>query len=258
MWPHTPLTTLLNITYPIIQAPMAGGFTSPELVANVCNAGGLGSLGAAYMQPEAIRAAIKKIRELTTKPFNVNLFIPEPHHASEQQIAAMHDKLAEVASIFIKQYRPITSPYAQFFDEQMAVLIEEKIPIFSFTFGMLADNWIEKLKKINILLIGTATTLTEAQLLADKEIDVIVAQGSEAGGHRGTFIGKADDALIGNFALIPQITDKINKPIVAAGGIMDGRGIVAAQVLGASGVQMGTAFLSCPEAAPMQNSKNYY
>lgn len=248
MWPHTKLTELLNITYPIIQAPMAGGYTTPELIANVCNAGGLGSLGAGYMKPDNIRLAIRRIRELTDKPFNVNLFIPEPHAATEEQIALMQNKIMEVRTAFLKQLNPVKLPYIQSFNEQIAAIIEEQVPVFSFTFGMLADKWIDALKSIGAIIIGNATNLTEAQLLASKDIDIIVAQGSEAGGHRGTFIGKAEDSLIGNFALLPQIADQINKPIVAAGGIMDGRSIVAALQLDASGVQMGTAFLSCPEA----------
>jgi len=246
-WPNTVLTELLKIRYPIIQAPMAGS-DSPALVASVSNAGGLGSLGAAYMKPEAIQTAIKKIRELTDKPFNINLFIPEAHTATEQQISWMHNKLAQMCSSFIDSPEPVKPPYAQPFAEQIAVVLAAKVPVFSFTFGMLSTEWIIKLKANGTRLIGTATTLTEAMQLADNNIDIIVAQGSEAGGHRGTFMTQAEDALIGNFALIPQIVDRINKPIVAAGGIMDGRGIVAALVLGACGVQMGTAFLSCPEA----------
>lgn len=249
MWPTTELTKLLDIQLPIIQAPMAGGATTVELVANVSNAGGLGSLGAGYMKPEDIRKAIKKIRNLTDKPFAVNLFIPEQHQATAEQNNFMQSLLEKICRPFMPQMNTVQPPYSESFEEQMTVILEEKVPIFSFTFGIPEDKWLKKLKSSGILLIGTATTFTEAYQLQEKNIDVIVAQGVEAGGHRGTFLGKVEDALIGNFALIPQFVDQIKIPVIAAGGIMDARGIVAALMLGAVGVQMGTVFLTCSESA---------
>ncbi len=249
MWPITALTTILETQFPIIQAPMAGGATTPELVAAVSNAGGLGSLGAGYMLPEDMRSAIKKIRELTDKPFSVNLFVPQPHHATEQQIEKMKlivEKSSDELHFHLSDIKP---PYLPSFDEQFAIIIEEKVPVFSFTFGIPDDNYLNELKKNKMISIGTATTLTEAKLLEEKGIDLIVAQGCESGGHRGTFLSTVENALISNFALIPQLVDNIKIPIIASGGIMDARGIVAALVLGASGGQMGTAFLSCPESA---------
>lgn len=248
MWPNTRVTKLLKIKYPIIQAPMAGGITTPELIASVSNAGGLGSLAAGYMSPESIRNAIVKIRSLTDKPFAVNLFIPEKHHASKQQIDSMVTILKKVCAKYTQEITTIKPPFSYSFAEQIQVILEEKIPIFSFTFGIPDDSWLKKLKINKVKLLGTATNLSEAILLERKGIDMIVAQGCEAGGHRGSFLDKPENALIGNFALIPQIVDHVKIPVIAAGAIMDERAIVAALIFGASAVQMGTAFLTCPEA----------
>ena len=241
-------TEKLGVRYPIIQAPMAGGATTPELVAAVSNAGGLGSLGAGYMAPDDIRRAIKRIRELTNEPFAVNLFIPQGHEASQEQIEKACDDIEQCSKELGQKIKPVLAPYAQSFEEQIQVILEEKAPIFSFTFGILDKIWIEKVRSNNALLIGTATTLPEAQALEESGVDMIVAQGSEAGGHRGTFLSGEEDALIGLFSLIPQCVEQLKIPVIAAGGIMDGRGIVAAITLGAAAVQMGTAFLSCHES----------
>jgi len=233
---------------PIIQAPMAGGATTPELVAAVANAGGLGSLGAGYMSPDEIRQAIRKIRQLTNNPFAVNLFIPEKHHATPEQIQKACDDINQSCVELNITVKPASGPYAPSFEEQINVVIEEKVPAFSFTFGIPDARWISQLQKNNTILIGTATTLAEAQLLEKHGIDIIVAQGSEAGGHRGTFLDKAENVLIDLASLVSQLVNHIKVPIVAAGGIMNGHGIAAALALGAAGVQMGTAFLTCTEA----------
>lgn len=252
MWPETQITQILRIKFPIIQAPMAGGATTPELVAAVSQAGGLGSLGAGYMLPEEIRSEIKKIRELTDKPFAVNLFIPQEHQATLQQIAAMKLIIEKSSAELGIKLADIKPPYLPSFTEQLNIIIEEKVPIFSFTFGIPADNYLSELKRNNIITIGTATTLAEAKLLEEKGIDIIAAQGCESGGHRGTFLSTVEHALIGNMALIPLLADNIKIPIIASGGIMDARGIAAALMLGAGGVQCGTAFLSCPESGVHQ------
>lgn len=241
-------TEKLGIQYPIIQAPMAGGATTPELIAAVSNAGGLGSLGAGYMTPIEIRQAIQKIRALTNKPFAVNLFISEQHYATTEQIQKACDDIEQTCAELNLKIKPVMKPYTQAFEEQIQVVLEEKVPIFSFTFGLLDSRWITQFKSNQTLLIGTSTTLPEAHALQESGIDMIVAQGSEAGGHRGTFFGQAEDALIGLVSLIPQCVNHIKIPIIAAGGIMDGRSIVAAITLGAAAVQMGTAFLSCHES----------
>jgi nitronate monooxygenase len=248
MWQNTPLARKLSIRYPIIGAPMAGGATTPELVAAISNAGGLGSLGAGYMQPEQIKKAIRKIKQLTNKPFAVNLFIPCDYRVTPQEIqlacTALNQSSTELkTTISACDYHDPPS-----YDEQLGVIIEEYVPIFSFTFGIPSTKDISRLKNNDILLIGTATTLTEALLLEENRIDMIVAQGYEAGGHRGTFLGIEEDALIGLISLVPQLADCINIPIIASGGIMDGKAIAASFSLGGSGVQMGTAFLTCLES----------
>src|SRR3990167_2628772 len=248
MWTTTAITKKIGIKFPIIQAPMAGGATTPKLVAAVSNAGGLGSLGDGYMAAQEIRTAITRIRELTDKPFSVNLFIPEKHHATLTQINQMCHWVEQSCSELNTKINPAMAPYAPAFDDQMSVILEEKVPVFSFTFGILDDNWIEKLKNNDVFLIGTATTLTEARLLLEHQIDAVVAQGSESGGHRGTFIGKAEDALFGVELLVKQLLENVKIPVIAAGGIMNAKAIVSALVWGAGAVQMGTAFLSCHES----------
>ena len=248
MWPVTNLTKKLGIALPIIQAPMAGGATTPQLVAAVSNAGGLGSLAAGYIAPDEIKQAIKEIRELTSNPFAVNLFIPEEHHATSIQMQKACNDINQTCSELWIEVSPIQEPYAQPFEEQLQIIFEEKIPVFSYTFGLLNAAWVSQFKKIHTILIGTVTNLAEAQALKENGADVIVAQGSEAGGHRGTFLNKAEDSLIGLMSLVPQLANTVKIPIVAAGGIMDGRGILAALNLGACGVQMGTAFLTCHES----------
>lgn len=248
MWSRNRLTKRLSLKYPIIQAGMAGGPTTPELVAAVSNAGGLGTLGAGYMTAEDIRAAIYGIRRLTERPFGVNLFIPEPIDVDEAKIARMNDHLdryREELHISHPAKRKTEGPP---FAEQLAVIIEEHVPVFSCTFGVPSKAVVEILKEREMIVIGTATTVREAIELEKSDVDVIVGQGSEAGGHRGTFGGAFDTAMVGTMALIPQIVDQVNVPVVAAGGIMDGRGTAAAFALGAEGVQMGTAFLTCVES----------
>ncbi|MGO4110861.1 NAD(P)H-dependent flavin oxidoreductase [Paenibacillus sp. YAF4_2] len=245
---ETALTQKLNIQYPIIQAPMAGGPTTPELIAAVSNAGGLGSLGAGYLTPEQIREAIKEIRKRTNRPFGVNLFVPEQTDVSEDIIEKMNNYLNESRTELGISLNSLTPDLKETFKEQVQVVLEENVPVFSFTFGIPSQNIIQEMKQHGIVIIGTATTVEEGIQLEATGVDAIVAQGSEAGGHRGAFLGNANDALIGTMALLPQLVDHVAVPVIAAGGIMDGRGLVASLALGASAVQMGTAFLVCPES----------
>ncbi|HDX9577868.1 TPA: nitronate monooxygenase [Bacillus pseudomycoides] len=240
----------LQITYPIIQAGMAGTVVTPELVAAVSNSGGLGTLGAGYMSSEQIRHAVRAIRQLTDQPFAVNLFITNDIQMDEQEVEEAQHLLQPIREQLQLEIVKKTMQLPESYKEQLKVLIEENVPVFSFTFDTPAREEIDLLKRHGIKMIGTATNVAEGKVLAHLGVDIIVGQGSEAGGHRGTFLGKEQDSMIGTTALIPQLVDAIpHIPIVAAGGIMDGRGVVAAYALGAEGVQMGTAFLTCYESA---------
>lgn len=183
MWNQTTVSKQLHLRYPIIQAPMAGGCTTPELVAAVSNAGGLGSLGAGYMTPDDLRESIRKIRVLTSKPFSVNLFIPEKHYATHDDIKKMCRTIEALCPELGMQILPEFEKFSPCFEEQIDVLLNENVPIFSFTFGLLKSKYIRAFKENKTLLIGSATTLHEANILQDSGIDMIVAQGKEAGGH---------------------------------------------------------------------------
>jgi nitronate monooxygenase len=200
------------------------------------------------MPAEKIREEIRKIRTLTEKPFSVNLFIPEEPQEDPVKINEITQAMQPYRKALGLAAKPNVTQYAQSFAEQITAVLEEKVPVFSFTFGTLAEEWVEQLKAANILIMGTATTVKEAVALENNGIDVIVTQGSEAGGHRGSFLAKAEDSLVGTMALVPQVVDHVNIPVVAAGGIMDGRGVVAALALGASAAQLGTAFLTTHES----------
>jgi nitronate monooxygenase len=211
-------------------------------------AGGLGGLGAAGIKPAALRTMVQQIKAASNRPYQVNLFAAE----SEQWPAATmgpglraklqtyHEELALGA---LPEPGPLFGPVA----EQLAVLLEEQVPVISFHFGVDAET-VALVHKAGAKVLCSATTVAEARTLVDRGVDAIIAQGSEAGGHRGTFLGDYQHALIGTMALVPQIVDAVDVPVIAAGGIMDARGLVAALALGASAVQMGTAFLGCSEA----------
>lgn len=245
---ETELTRALHIRYPIIQAPMAGGPTTADLVAAVSNAGGLGSLGAGYLTPEQIRLAIQEIRARTDRPFAVNLFVPEQPTESEAAIAEMTAYLNVYREALGIPSNPLIPSFSESFEEQVRVLLEERIPVLSFTFGIPPQEVIQAMKEQGSFVIGTATTVDEAIRLEAAGVDAVVAQGSEAGGHRGTFLKDASGSLIGAMALVPQMADHVSLPVIASGGIMDGRGLVASLALGAAAVQMGTAFLACTES----------
>ncbi len=254
-WPRS-LADRIGVEYPVFQAPMAGGPSTPELAAAVSNAGGLGSMGAGYVPAETLREAIRATRKLTGRPFCMNLFAPEqvpapsPDEVSRAQ-AALAPFRTEVG------LAATAAPAAgQPFREQLRVVLEERVPVFSTTFGALAREDVEALARSGAIVIGTATNVREARALEATGVHAIVAQSGEAGGHRGTFLGPVEGGLAGTLTLVPQIVDAVRVPVVAAGGIMDGRGIAAAFALGASAVALGTAFLACPESGASRPYKD--
>jgi nitronate monooxygenase len=243
---------LFGIEYPIIQAPMAGGVTTSRLVAAVSNSGGLGMIGAGYLSPEQLREQVKEVRQLTSGYFGVNLFVPNEYRVKEKEVQAALERLHPVRSqLKIQSAEPVLPVYEKdlaIFHEQIQVVIDDKVPVCSFTFGIPSEEVIRALKEQNTILIGTATTVKEAIEVEKRGMDMVVVQGSEAGGHRGDFMEGSNESLIGLMSLIPQTVDSVGIPVIAAGGIMDGRGLMACVCLGAKAVQMGTAFLTCIES----------
>ncbi len=237
------MTMIIN---PIIQAPMAGGGDTPALVSAVCNAGGLGFIGAAYLAPVQIAGAAHAVRDQTTGPFGINLFAPSPEPQPPPNLDAAVRKVAPFYAELGLPAPSLSFPRGYYFDDQLAAVLDSGAAFFSFTFGLLPESAVQAIKSRGLFLMGTATTVEEALALEASGVDAVIAQGSEAGGHRGTFKGAPD--LIGTMALVPQIIDAVKLPVIASGGIMDGRGIKAALALGAVAVQMGTVFLTCDEA----------
>jgi nitronate monooxygenase len=244
------LTRRLSLSHPIIQAPLAGGGDTPELVAAVCEAGAIGFIGAAYLTPQQIAAAARTVKARTARPFGINLFAPVPAPDVPQDMGPALQRLAPFyAELGLPP--PLAPAFADIqdgFEQQLAAALESGASAFSFTFGMLPPTAIDAIKGRGMFVMGTATTVEEGIALEQAGADAIIAQGSEAGGHRGTFAAEFADAMVGTMALVPQLVDAVSVPVIASGGIMDGRGIVAAMALGASAVQMGTAFLTCDEA----------
>jgi len=246
------LTNLLKIDYPIIQAPMAGGITTSEFVASVSNNGALGMIGAGYMSPIQLREQIREVKHLTSKNFGVNLFVPNQFEVMENEVEIANSFLSRYLEELNIQGEKITLPNFenafQSYREQIQVVIEEKVPICSFTFGVPTADVVAQFKLQGIISVGTATTVAEAICIEKIGMDAVVVQGSEAGGHRGNFIRAHEESLIGLMSLIPQVVDFVSIPVIAAGGVMDGRGLTAALCLGAKAIQMGTAFLTCEES----------
>ncbi|MGM0827504.1 MAG: NAD(P)H-dependent flavin oxidoreductase [Bacillota bacterium] len=248
MWNQNNVSKILGTHYPIIQAGMAGGITTTNLVSSVSNSGGLGNLGAGYMSSDDMKLAIKEIKGQTNQPFGVNLFIPETSIVNDEQITHAKRLLEPFKKELHLTDNSSFSELQNNFENQLEVIYNEKIPVCSFTFGAPSKELVKELKKEGTIVIGTATTVEEAVINEERGVDIVVAQGSEAGGHRGTFLGSFKHSMIGTFSLVPQVVDAVCIPVIASGGIMDGRGVIAALALGAKGVQMGTAFLTCKES----------
>src|SRR5258708_27575306 len=250
-WNQNRLTTKLGIDYPIIQGPL-GGLSSQRLTAAVSNFGGLGSFGVHALTPEAIKDVIAQIRSLTSNPFAMNLWVSmEDEGARKSDENAFNRSLAPLAVHIaaLGAPRPEYEPYSRIqFEDQARILLDERVPVFSFIYGIPPRELLEECRAKRIVTIGTATTPEESAALQDAGVDAIVASGFEAGGHRGPFLRAAQDSLTGTFSLVSQLVDTVNLPMIAAGGIADSRGVLAAQGYGSEAVQMGTVFLACEES----------
>jgi nitronate monooxygenase len=250
-WNRNRLTAKLGIEYPVIQGPL-GGLSSQRLTAAVSNFGALGSFGAHSLAPEAIEDAVARIRALTSKPFAMNLWVSMEDEGARASDEGAFNRSLEPLVVHLDALgapRPTYKPYSPArFEDQARVLLDAKVPVFSFIYGIPPRDIMEECRANGIVTIGTATTPDEAAALEDAGVEAIVASGFEAGGHRGSFLRAAEDSLTGTLSLVPQIRDIVDVPVIAAGGIGDARGVIAALALGAEAVQIGTAFLACEES----------
>jgi nitronate monooxygenase len=246
----TSLCNLLGIELPIIQAPMAGGATTPDLVSTVCEQGVLGSFGFAYTQPEAMHRDAEAVRARTRRPFNVNLFVApnEKPIPVEEQRAALDAVAAYYTELGLPAPQPVKPPYAPDLDSQLSAVEAMRPAVFTFHLGAPPPERLARLRELGIRVGGATTCVAEAKKLEAIGVDFVIAQGAEAGGHRGTYLRDPYDAMTGTMALTRLIVRAVKVPVVAAGGIMDGAGIAAALALGAQAAQLGTAFLTCTES----------
>lgn len=248
-WPDTRLCNLLDIEHPIIQAPMAGAST-PEMAAVVGNAGGLGSLGCAMMTADGILDVVAQTRAMSNRALNLNFFCHKPPGVDENRADAAFVRLKPWFDTLDAGEMPdmIESHFP--FDTQICDAVLEASPkVTSFHFGLPDELLVARLKDAGIVILSSATSAVEARWLVENGADAIIAQGYEAGGHNGWFLPRNGGEVAGTMALVPRIVDTVDCPVIAAGGIADGRGIAAAFALGAVGVQIGTAFLATPESS---------
>src|SRR6185503_8556039 len=239
----------LGIRLPIIQAPMASAST-PGMTAAVSKAGALGSLGAAYTQPEAMQRDSEAVRAHTDLPFNVNLFASKQPAAIDA--ATQRGAIDAVAGYYrelgLPPPEPVRAPYAPDLEAQLRAIEAIRPAVFTWHLGDLPQDYLRRLQSQGVRVGASATCVAEAERLESLGVDFIIAQGTEAGGHRGSFLRNPYETMTGSLALVRLIVRKVKTPVVAAGGIMDGAGIAAALALGAQGAQLGTAFLPCPES----------
>ena len=245
-------TSRIGIEHPIVQGPFGGGLSSLQLAAAVSNAGGLGSFGAHHLSPTQMREVIHDLQRATAKPFNINLWVsrhdpgaevmtPEHHERGLRQFGAIYERLGI-------EPPPIEPPDDFTFEQQVEVILELRPKVFSFVFGIPDAEILRECAQRGILTVGAATTLEEAEALDEAGVDMIVATGSDAGGHRPSFLRSAEDSLTGTLSLVPQVRKVTRRPVIAAGGIAEAHGVRAALQLGADAVQIGTAFLACEES----------
>ena len=249
----TEATRRLGLVHPIIQGPVGGGLSTAELAATVSELGGLGSFGAHYAAPDELARIAAAIRGRTRQPFALNLWVSDHDPGGLTLTAAEYERVAAIFEPYARELGVTLPPppphYGHRFDDQIEALLAIAPPVFSFVFGVPSAAVLAECKRKDIVTVGAATSIAEARALDEAGVDVIVASGMEAGGHRPTWLGRAEDALMGTLALVPLVADRVKAPVVAAGGIADRRGVTAVLALGAQAAQIGTAFLACEESA---------
>jgi len=249
MWPNDRFIKLCGIELPIIQAPMAGAALSDMVVA-VSQAGGLGSLACALLTVDQARKELETIRRRTSRPINANFFCHQPPRDERAREMSWRQRLnAYYIQLQVDSSTSVAQSASASFDEKMCDLVMEYHPeVVSFHFGLPEKKLLLRIKRAGAKILSSATSVAEARWLEDQGCDAIIAQGFEAGGHRGMFLREDVSTQVGTMALVPQVVDAVKVPVIAAGGIADKRGILAAFALGAAAVQIGTAYLRCPEA----------
>lgn len=268
-WNQTRISERLDIDYPIIQGPFGGNISTLDLLAAVSNAGGMGSFGAHMLAPDEIVERVADAKQRTDRAFNINLWVSD-ETMSVQDICSHNLSGADLdpatfdrgLSLFKPFYDELGIAYPIYpehivprFDEQMDAILEARPPVFSFVFGIPESKILKACKLRDITTLGAATTFDEARALVEAGVDIVLATGFEAGGHRVSFLEPAEQSLVGTHALVRQIHHRLDIPLVAAGGIADARGIAAAQTAGADAVQIGTAFLACRESGASEVHK---
>ncbi|MFC3158156.1 nitronate monooxygenase [Chryseobacterium arachidis] len=261
MWNKNRITELLGIEYPIMQGPFGGGLSTVELTTTVSNLGGLGGFGAYTLSPQEIYNTHQQIQAKTNKPYNLNLWVNDHDIINDALTQKQYEKAVETFKpyfdILNTEVPPLPPSFESRFQNQLQVVFDIKPKVFSFMFGLLDPNIIEDLHKQGTIVFGNATTLDEAIALEKLGVDVIVASGFESGGHRPSFLDKSELSTTGTFVLVQLIKEKVKIPVVAAGGIANGRGIAAAFTLKAEAVQIGTAFLATEESGALPIHKEF-
>ena len=254
MWYKNKAAQLLGVEYPILQGPFGGTLSSVELVATVSNAGGLGGYGAYTLSPQEMVEVGTQIKAATDKPYNLNLWVSD---GDGDVTDAQFEQTSQLFKPYFDELNlplpPKPAPFKSRFENQIDAILHLKPRVFSFMFGVPSPDILEQCRKLGIILVGAATTLDEAIVLEAAGVDLLIASGFEAGGHRPSFLASAEDSITGSFVLLQQIHSRVKIPVIAAGGIANGKGVAAAMALGASAAQIGTAFLACDEsgATPM-------
>jgi nitronate monooxygenase len=244
---HGTVTVLESLTVPIVQAPMAGGVSTPALAAAVSEAGGLGFLAAGYLTVEALRDQIRAVRRLTGRPFGVNLFVPGDPAADQEALARYRDRLEAEAALYGAELGKAMAD-DDGWAGKLAVVREARVPVVSFTFGCPSPATIANLKRFVSTVVVTVTSAAEARLATEAGADVLCVQGFEAGGHRGTFTNTARIDDLGLLPLLRRVCAVTGLPLIAAGGLARGRDVAAVLVAGAAAAQLGTVFVACPES----------